>query len=162
MAALLDVNILVALFDPDHIHHEIAHDWFADHREAGWATCSITDNGLVRVLAQPSYGAGLRAVDVVDRLRRFTASGHHVFWDDRQSIANASAFRTDLIANPRQVTDVHLLGLAVQHGGCLATLDHSIPWRAVVGASADRLQVIEPAGDGSAVVDAGPRGRPDR
>ena len=30
--ALLDVNVLVALFDPDHVHHELAHDWFADHR----------------------------------------------------------------------------------------------------------------------------------
>ena len=144
MVALLDVNILVALFDPDHIHHEIAHDWFADHREAGWATCSITETGLVRVLAHPSYGAGLRAADVVDLLRRFAGSGHHVFWEDRQSIAAAGMFRTELIANPRQVTDVHLLGLAVQHDGCLATLDRSIPWRAVTGASAAHLKIIEP------------------
>lgn len=144
MVSLLDVNVLVALFDPDHIHHEIAHDWFTDHRLSGWATCSITENGLVRVLSHPSYGVGLRAVDVVDRLRRFTGSGHHAFWEDHQSIANAAAFRTDLIANPRQVTDVHLLGLALQHGGCLATLDRSIPWRAVVGATADHLQVIAP------------------
>jgi uncharacterized protein len=27
--ALLDVNVLVALFDPDHVHHEAAHRWFA-------------------------------------------------------------------------------------------------------------------------------------
>ena len=35
--ALLDVNVLVALFDPDHIHHELAHDWFADNHAGGWA-----------------------------------------------------------------------------------------------------------------------------
>ena len=144
MPALLDVNVLVALFDPDHIHHETAHDWFADHRTDGWASCSITENGLVRVLSHPAYGVGLRAVDVVDRLRRFKASGHHLFWDDRQSIADAGAFRTDVIANPRQVTDVHLLGLAVAHAGRLATFDKAIPWRAVVGATADHLQVIAP------------------
>lgn len=28
MRALLDVNVLIALFDADHIHHERAHDWF--------------------------------------------------------------------------------------------------------------------------------------
>ena len=47
--SLLDVNVLVALFFPDHVHHELAHDWFADHREQGWATCPLTENGLVRV-----------------------------------------------------------------------------------------------------------------
>ena len=143
--ALLDVNVLVALFDPDHIHHETAHDWFADHRSAGWASCSITENGLVRVLAHPSYGVGLRAIEVVERLRRFKASGHHRFWDDTRSIADADAFNAEMISNPRQVTEVHLLGLAVRHGGQLATFDTSIPWRAVLGAKAEHLQVIRPA-----------------
>jgi hypothetical protein len=41
--ALLDVNLLVALFDPDHVHHELAHDWFADQRDAGWA--DLPDHG---------------------------------------------------------------------------------------------------------------------
>jgi uncharacterized protein len=51
--ALLDVNVLVALFDPDHVHHDLAHDWFADQRAAGWATCPLTENGLIRVLSSP-------------------------------------------------------------------------------------------------------------
>ena len=55
--ALLDVNLLVALFDPDHIHHDLAHDWFEDHHRSGWATCPVTENGFVRVLANPAYGA---------------------------------------------------------------------------------------------------------
>jgi predicted nucleic acid-binding protein len=28
VVALLDVNVLVALFDPVHTHHEAAHQWF--------------------------------------------------------------------------------------------------------------------------------------
>jgi predicted nucleic acid-binding protein len=28
-AALLDVNVLIALVDPRHVHHELAHRWFA-------------------------------------------------------------------------------------------------------------------------------------
>ena len=48
--ALLDVNVLVALFNPVHVHQELAHDWFADHRASGWATCPLTENGFLRVL----------------------------------------------------------------------------------------------------------------
>ena len=42
MIALLDVNVLVALFDPMHSNHEAAHEWFAENRAAGWATCPLT------------------------------------------------------------------------------------------------------------------------
>jgi predicted nucleic acid-binding protein len=45
--ALLDVNLPVALFDPDHIHHETAHDWFAENASDGWVPCSITEAGFV-------------------------------------------------------------------------------------------------------------------
>jgi len=55
MIALLDVNVLVALFDPNHTLHEPAHRWFETERESGWATCPITENGLVRVLSNPKY-----------------------------------------------------------------------------------------------------------
>ena len=55
--ALLDVNVLVALFDPDHVHHDIAHDWFSDEGHAGWATCPLTENGFVRVVANLSKRA---------------------------------------------------------------------------------------------------------
>ena len=30
--ALLDVNVLIAIFDLGHIHHEEAHDWFGRNR----------------------------------------------------------------------------------------------------------------------------------
>lgn len=140
--ALLDVNVLVALFTPDHIHHDAAHDWFAEHRASGWATCSITENGLVRVLAHPSLGAGLRTTEIADRMRRFRESGDHHFWNDRHPVSDASLFNLDFVSSPRQVTDVHLLGIAVTNGGVLATFDDAIPWRAVEGATRDHLQVI--------------------
>src|SRR5713226_6496670 len=49
--ALLDVNVLVALFDPAHVHHEAAHAWFGANRKNRWATCALTENGFVRVLS---------------------------------------------------------------------------------------------------------------
>jgi len=45
----------------------------------------------------------------------------------------------------RQITDVYLLCLARKRNGHLVTLDRSIPLRAVVGADAGLLTVIEPA-----------------
>lgn len=147
-AALLDVNLLIALFDPDHIHHEPAHDWFADHRRRGWATCPVTENGLIRVLANPAYGAvaGVRAV--VDRLRAFRASGHHEFWSDDVSLADTTLFTPSFIRGHRQLTDVYLLGLATKRGGRLATFDRSIPLGAVVGATPDAVLIIGPGVEG--------------
>src|SRR6185503_2205055 len=48
VTALLDVNLLVALFDPEHVHHHIAHDWFSEYGDP-WATCPLTENGALRV-----------------------------------------------------------------------------------------------------------------
>lgn len=55
--ALLDVNVLVALFDPDHVHHEAAQAWFSANRLHGWATCPLTENRLVRILSHPATGS---------------------------------------------------------------------------------------------------------
>lgn len=140
--ALLDVNLLVALFDPDHIHHTLAHDWFTDHRSAGWATCAMTENGFVRVLANPNYGAGMRVTDLITRLRQFCSSGGHVFWPDAASMRDDRLFKPSLIRGHRQLTDVYLLGLAVKQGGCLATFDRTIPPSAVIGATKQSLAVI--------------------
>jgi toxin-antitoxin system PIN domain toxin len=142
-ASLLDVNILVALFDSDHIHHELAHDWFADHSADGWATCAVTENGFVRLLTNPAYGLGaMRPQEIVDRLGRFCASGHHEFWRDTVSLRDATLFKTSLVRGHRQLTDIYLLGLAKKVGGRLATFDRTIPLGAVVGASRDTLQVL--------------------
>jgi toxin-antitoxin system PIN domain toxin len=143
---LLDVNLLVALFDPDHIHHEPAHDWFADNRARGWATCPITESGFIRVLTNPAYGAlGVRAAELVARLRAFRTSGHHQFWPDDISPLDESLFDAALVVGHRQLTDVYLLGLARKRGARLATFDRTIPIKAVVGASADTLEIIAPA-----------------
>jgi hypothetical protein len=144
--ALLDVNVLVALFDADHVHHDLAHDWFADHRGRGWATCPLTENGFVRVLSHPGYvNPPHRPVDLVARLRTLCASGGHRFWEDDVSLSDARLF--DLrFAGSRHVTDVYLLGLAARHRGCLVTFDRQIPLKAVKGAGREALTVIAAAG----------------
>ena len=141
--ALLDVNILVALFDPDHIHHELAHDWFSDQRLNGWATCAITENGFVRIVTRPEYASPPnRPEEMLTRLEVFRKSGGHHFWADAVSLADDRTFNQAFIRGHRQVTDIYLLGLAKAAGGCLATFDRTIPIAAVRGATDATLQVI--------------------
>jgi hypothetical protein len=140
--ALLDVNLLVALFDPDHVHHDPAHAWFGTHRSSGWATCPLTENGVVRILSNPAYSPSTeRPAEIARRLASFRKSGHHVFWPDDVSVCDSGLF--SLTVGHRQLTDVYLLALAVRRGGRLATFDRSIPVKAVRGARADHLAVID-------------------
>ena len=141
--ALLDVNVIVALFDPNHVHHEPAHRWFAEHRSSGWATCPLIENGVVRVLSNPAYSAVAgRSEEIARRLAAFRASGDHVFWPDDVSVCDTTVFK--LTIGHRQLTDVYLLGLATSHGGRLATFDRSIPLGAVPRARPDNLAIVEP------------------
>jgi toxin-antitoxin system PIN domain toxin len=147
-AALLDVNVLVALFSPDHIHHDVAHDWFAEHRADGWATCPITENGLLRVLSNPKVVANAeRPSTLAAMLAKFRTSSDHLFWPDAVSLCDEKLFNRSFLAGPRQLTDIYLLGLAKKMGGALATFDRTIPLGAVVGATRATLRVITAAGD---------------
>jgi len=143
--ALLDVNVLVALFDPDHIHHDLAHDWFADHRAAGWATCPLTENAFVRIVSNPRYRPdAARPGLVIAQLRRFCESGQHHFWAATVSLRDDDLFVVDAARGHRQLTDLYLLGLARKMGGALATFDRTIPLAAVKGIRSDQLAVIAP------------------
>jgi len=141
--ALLDVNVLVALFDPDHVHHEAAHDWLADRATEGWATCPVTESGFIRVLANPQYaGVLVRPASLARHLGRFRRASRHEFWPADVSLLDTQLFDLSRAVGHRQLTDVYLLGLAVSRGGVLATFDRSIPVAAVKGAGATSLQVI--------------------
>src|SRR5262249_31680377 len=53
--ALLDINVLLALLDSDHVDHQLARDWINAEIQYGWASCAITQNGFVRIISQPRY-----------------------------------------------------------------------------------------------------------
>lgn len=142
-AALLDVNVLVALFDPDHVHHEPAHRWFADHRALGWATCPLTENGLLRVLTHPAYSpAAMAPAFMLDRLRAFCESGGHEFWPDDVSFRDADLLSAGASPGHRQLTDAYLLALAVRHDGRLATFDRTIPLGKIRDAKTANLVLV--------------------
>jgi len=144
VTALLDVNVLIALVDSAHVHHEAAHLWFAAHiRNEGWATCPLTENGMVRVLSQPTYPSGqCTPAEVVEILRALKNSHRqvHEFWTDDVSLSDDSLFQPAYIAGSRQVTDVYLLGLAARRGGNVVSFDRSLPWQAIRGGTSGLVE----------------------
>ena len=128
--------MLVALFDPGHMHHDAAHGWFARNQKHGSATCPLTLNGCVRVLANPKYPiVPIAPEQLIVLLRTMCANPYHEFWPDSVSLLDDTLFKPPFIMGHRMITDVYLLGLAVRRHGKLATFDRGIALRAVVGAS---------------------------
>ena len=142
MRALLDVNVLIALLDAAHIHHRLATRWLRREIGAGWASCPITQNGCIRILAQPASPGALPAAEVAQRLAEAAAGAEHQFWPDDVSLLEAGRFDWQRVLGHRQVTDVYLLALAVRHGGRLVTFDRRIQAGAVGGAGEAHLAVI--------------------
>jgi toxin-antitoxin system PIN domain toxin len=140
--ALLDVNVLVALFHPDHIYHDAAHAWFAANRNRGWATCPLTENGVLRVLANSAtFGDHHSSASVRSRLDALCSSEEHVFWPDTVSFRDEHLFNLSGVSH-RQIADIYLLGLAVSNGGRLATFDRRISIEAVTNARRESLELI--------------------
>ena len=132
--ALLDVNVLIALLDADHLHHARASAWLSANIAAGWASCAITQNGCVRIMSQPGYPNALPAARVAQRLREASETPHHLFVPEDLSLLDATRFDTEQLLGHRQVTDAYLLGLAAAHGLRLVTFDGNIAMRVVRGA----------------------------
>lgn len=132
MTYLLDVNVLIALIDPTHVAHDSAHQWFAATGAASWATCPLTENGVIRIVGHPSYpnsaGSPAAVVPVVARLRMLPG---HVFWADDLSLMDSILVDTTRVTVPAQVTDTYLLALAVARSGKLATFDRRLSPNAV-------------------------------
>jgi uncharacterized protein len=143
LISLPDVGVLVALFDPAHMHHEVAHQWLEAHREGGWATCAPTENGLVAVLSNPSYpGRRTTVDDAFERLRAFVKSGHHHFWPGSTSLRRTSRIDTRLLTGHEQIQSAYLLLLAVENEGCLVTFDRDVPRNAVPRAEPEQVVVL--------------------
>ena len=118
MIALLDGNVLIALGDRNHVHHDAAERWFAARGEQLFATCPITQGTLMRHLMREKIAANGAAAATV--LKAFLAHPSHRFWPD--SIDYVSINCRGVLGH-RQVTDAYLAGLAREQKGRLATLD---------------------------------------
>ena len=115
----------------DHSLHGRATQWFGSHARSGWASCPITQNGCVRIMAHPGYPNALPVRAVIERLAEASASTFHMFWPDDFSLLDAQAVDSARIHGPRQLTDLYLLALAVGHPGHFVTFDSSVSIEAV-------------------------------
>lgn len=139
-AHLLDVNVLLALSDPMHVHHEAAHHWFASREPDTWATCPLTENGFVRIASHPSYPNRPGDVStVVGLLRALCTVTGHTFWPD--DVRLHDVLRPGTVLTHAHITDVYLLGLAVHHQGKLVTFDQKL---ALIAGAGEALVVIKP------------------
>lgn len=142
MRALLDINVLIALHDRDHIHHERAAVWLEANITHGWASCPLTQNGVLRIMSQAGYSSPQPLAVLINMLHNSAATPHHRFWNDDISVLDAAHFQHSHMHGPRQLTDVYLLALAVKNGGRLVGFDQRIPLTAVRGAKAEHLVAL--------------------
>lgn len=142
MRALLDINVLLALLDAGHVDHQRAQEWISKEIRHGWASCALTQNGFVRIISQPKYPSPISPSLAIELLRRATGTEHHEFWSSSISLLDAGRIQSSHVHGPRQVTDIYLLALAVEHRGRFVTFDRSIPLSAALGAMPEHLVVI--------------------
>lgn len=141
MRALLDVSTLIALTDEDHVRHANVMAWWRLSHDAGWASCAITQNGLVRILSQSGYANPVPIGTAIGLLRQLVATTDHAFWP-LTSLLDERLVDTRRILGPGQVTDVTLYATAVANGGRFVTLDARVIRSAVLGATDDHLVVL--------------------
>ena len=142
MRALLDINVIIALLDSGHVMHRAARDWMGRELEHGWATCPLTENGVVRIMAQPAYPNRQPAAQVAGRLAEACRHGRHQFWPEQISLLQDGLIHWDRLLGHRQITDAYLLALAVTQGGRFVTFDQRISVDLVADATPDHLAVI--------------------
>lgn len=130
---LLDINVLIALIDPTHVQHDTAHKWFAAKGQQAWATCPLTENGVLRIVGHPRYpnspGSPAAIAGLLDSLRGLPG---HAFWPDDVSLLDRQHVNPSHLLDSSQVTDSYLLALARAHAGQLASFDQRLVTDAVI------------------------------
>jgi len=121
--SLPDLNVLVAAHIEAHPHHAVAWSWLTSI--PAFATCSITETGLIRLMSLPGMLPDFTPNDGLTVLRRLRALPSHTFWADDSTLAAPLIDATRLIGHKR-ITDFHLLNLAASRGSVLVTLDAKI------------------------------------
>jgi toxin-antitoxin system PIN domain toxin len=141
--SLLDINVLLALLDNDHVDHRRAGDWLDAEIGSGWASCAITQNGFVRIVSQPRYPSPVPPAQAIQLLEQACSTEHHEFWPCEISVLDEASVDRSRVHGPRQVTDAYLLALATHHGGRFVTFDRSVPLSAVPAATSANLTILD-------------------
>ena len=125
---LLDVNVLVALTEEDHVHHQLAMRWF-DAPGLEWCVCPFTEAGFLRVAVNPKVG--MHSVEeATEVLAALSKHPGYTFWPISMGWTTLTLPFQRRIFGHQQITDAYLLGLAIREGGILVTMDKAIQYLA--------------------------------
>lgn len=134
--------MLVALCDSAHEFHDEASAWFRQIQPDGWATCPLTENGLVRIVGHPSYPGGPGSpAKARPLLRALVRTSGHFFWADEISICDLTTFPSLARTTAANLIDLYLLALALQHGARFATFDRRIDPSVLPGGAGALVQI---------------------
>jgi toxin-antitoxin system PIN domain toxin len=132
---LLDAEVLLALVWPRHAGHRTAHEWFAETGRSGWASNTLTQLEVLRLLTHPAVTKGTvspsEAVMIVDAM---TAHPAHEFWPLEEMPLKIWGDILGRIRMRRQWTDARLLFEAERRDGGVVTFDEGMK-----GLAGDRL-----------------------
>jgi toxin-antitoxin system PIN domain toxin len=120
---LPDLNVLFAAVVQEHRHHALARSWIdtAPH----FATCALTESGMLRLMANATIRDGATFADGVTTVTALRAMRAHEFWADDTTLIHP-LIDTSVITGHRQVPDFHLLNLAASRNAKLVTLDEKL------------------------------------
>jgi predicted nucleic acid-binding protein len=124
MMYLLDVNALLALGFQQHEFHYRMVQWLRKEAPTQLATCSITELGFVRILAQtPEYSSTVAEARALLLRLKGSDPQRFILLQDGNGVSRLPSW----VKTAKQITDGHLAQLARDNGGILATLDKKIP-----------------------------------
>jgi toxin-antitoxin system PIN domain toxin len=127
VAALCDVNVLLALVTDRHVHHPIATGWLDTVSRGEVAVCRVTQLGLLRLLNNP----GVMQEEVLDCDSCWDV-WFHLMQDDRFCFEPSEPEGLDLTLRrlvkgrtftPRLWTDAYLASFALAGGFTMVTFD---------------------------------------
>lgn len=124
-AYLPDVNVLIAISDPEHSGHYAAAAWHLSIGTARLLLCPVTEGGFVRLRCNPAVG-GESMSDAILLLREIAALPNVAHLPVSPSWLELIEPLSPRLHGYRQVTDALLLGLSIRHGAILVTLDRHI------------------------------------
>jgi len=141
---LLDVNVLLALAWPQHIHHAPAHQWFGRAAVNGWATCPLTELAFIRISSNPKIiAAAVTPREARDVLKEILALSHHHFWPDDVQPIEAEGLASIALVGHREVNDAYLIELTQRHDGKVATFDRGLTELAAARGDKNRVTFIK-------------------
>jgi toxin-antitoxin system PIN domain toxin len=122
---LVDVNVLIALADEEHIHYPTATAWLDGLGNDEWGACAFSQAGFLRIMTKATLGSySVREATKV--LISLSQHSGYRFWPIMDDWATLAAPFVERVYGHQQITDAYLLGLAVKEGGVLVTMDKAI------------------------------------